>query len=178
MQPLYACTLRRFRRSVSDAVSQLSAVNRTSFCAYRPWFCAARCTSFCTARCTSFSSSAGDKGPLPIPTVAFEESSAIHDIHGGIMVNMPLRESWKLNWPTGETAYHGTDIYRSYSIVCRGLLEGPSPKADRNGRLVRGVFVHKQVESVGFHFLLFEEEGKELHEACPVSGGLRSRQCS
>ena len=52
---------------------------------------------------------------------AFEESSAIDDIDGGIMVNMPLRESWKLNKPSGETAYHGTDIYRLYSILCRGL---------------------------------------------------------
>ena len=153
-----------------------------------------------------------DRKGITIPSLtmnaAFEECSAIHDIHGGIMVNVPLRESWKLNWPRGETAYHGTDIYRSYSIACRGLLEGPSLKADRNGRLVRGVFVHKhgtrkkarnymkhvlfpggfavgvlltcrvedppkrrtcppdqwclpqdgvQVESVGFHFLRFED---------------------
>ena len=74
---------------------------------------------------------------------AFSSSTAIDDINGGIMVNMALRENWKFNRPSGETAYHGTGLAHLYSILCLGLRPGPAMKAASNGERIGGCFVHK-----------------------------------
>ena len=74
---------------------------------------------------------------------AFCSSATIDDIHAGIMVTMTLKNIWKFYWPSGETAYHGTDILMLYSILCRGLQPGPATKAARNGERISGVFAHK-----------------------------------
>ena len=73
----------------------------------------------------------------------FISSTAIDDVNGGIMIDMPLRENWKQYSPSGEIAYHGTDIACLYSILCRGLLPGPARKTASNGERIGGVFVHK-----------------------------------
>jgi hypothetical protein len=74
---------------------------------------------------------------------AFISFEICNDIMGGYMVQAELKDDWKKHDPQGEWAYHGCNLAAIYSVLCRGLRQGPARKKASNGDPIGGVFVHK-----------------------------------